>query len=64
MRYPKHIRDAVDALIKNLEVYYPDIDKKTYPHGLEDNNTLRSRMEMGLYLELIYTGIIKGSPSD
>lgn len=54
MSYPDYIKKSVAALIKEL--------KKSHPHLTEiiySESDFKSRMEMGLYIELIRAGIIK-----
>lgn len=56
--YPDGIKKAVYALCEELAEHYPKSRYVTYESGNEIC-TLRSRMEFGLYLELIKSGIIK-----
>ncbi|HLX53709.1 MAG TPA: hypothetical protein VKR58_07200, partial [Aquella sp.] len=66
--YPQFIQDSVEALIKELEKHVPHIRQikydlnnlNSYDEHLEDDNSIFStRMQMGLYIELIRAGVIK-----
>lgn len=53
--YLKTVGRAIDALITNLEPFYPGIGDKTYETG-DSISSFADRMIFGIYLELIKAG--------
>ncbi len=62
MTYHEIIKVAVNAMLSRLNAYLPgNITELTYDCGLDKEVSLRSRMEMALYIELIKAGVINNS---
>lgn len=57
MSYPEYITKPVEALMNELEKYFPDVRTKKYEKG-NSYWVFSERMELGLFLELIFSGYI------
>lgn len=60
--YPESIKKSVKALCKELEKHYPKAFQKKYGNNEKTTcvrTTFQSRMEMGVYIELIKAGVIE-----